>query len=80
MTLILNESEIISLFPMEDAIKASDLAFKLQAGTQSVNHQRIRISNKNQFIKISVQNFILARTDNGLAIFISKDTDEIKNF
>ena len=26
MTLILNESEIISLFPMEDAIKASDLA------------------------------------------------------
>ena len=49
MTLVLNESDIISLFPMEDAIKASDLAFKLQAGTQSVNHPRIRIANKNQF-------------------------------
>ncbi len=49
MTLILNESEIISLFPMEDAIKASDLAFKLQAGTQSINHPRIRIANQKQF-------------------------------
>ena len=49
MALILNESDIISLFPMEDAIKASDLAFKLQAGTQSINHPRIRIANQKQF-------------------------------
>ena len=48
MTLILNESDIISLFPMEDAIKASDLAFKLQSGDQSVNQPRIRIANQNQ--------------------------------
>ena len=48
MTLILNESDIISLFPMETAMEASDLAFKLQAGAQSVNHPRIRIANQNQ--------------------------------
>ena len=48
MTLILNESDIISLFPMKEALGAAELAFKLQSRMQSINHPRIRIANQNQ--------------------------------